>query len=259
MGVQFYLWPDKIGILMPLHHLSSRRFTQLTKIMEPLLFPCFVEAAPAEPANGFDAKGTATIATATILLIRHATHGHLGARLSGRGAGIPLTAEGTAQARALGHRLAAAPPDVLQASPVQRAQETAAAIADACGGEVETVAALDEIDFGDWTGRCFADLSGDQGWERWNSRRSKAQAPGGESMRAAQQRAMDHLLDAAARFSGRTVAMVTHCDIIRAIVAAVLGMSLDRILQFDIDTATVSRVAAGEGGTRLMSLNEGAA
>jgi probable phosphoglycerate mutase len=53
--------------------------------------------------------------------------------------------------------------------------------------------------------------------------------------------------------------MVTHCDIIRAIVAAVLGLSLDRILRFDVSPATISRIAAGEWGERLMTLNEGAA
>jgi probable phosphoglycerate mutase len=202
---------------------------------------------------------TAAIATTTILLVRHAAHGDLGTVLSGRREDLPLTSEGVMQARELGRRLAAAPPDAIHASPVQRAQETAGAIAHACGREVQTVAALDEIDFGDWTGRSFADLSGTEDWERWNCHRSQARAPGGESMAAAQQRAMDHLMDAASRFAGGTVAMVTHCDIVRAVVAAVLGLSLDCILQFDVGPASVSRVAAGNWGVRLMSLNEGAA
>jgi probable phosphoglycerate mutase len=202
---------------------------------------------------------TAAIATTTILLVRHAAHGDLGSVLSGRREGIPLSAEGAVQARELGRRIAAAPPDAIHASPVQRAQETAGALADACGRDVQTVAALDEIDFGEWTGRSFADLSGDPAWDYWNSHRSEAQAPGGESMAGAQKRALDHVLDVAARFAGGTVAMVTHCDIIRAIVAAVLGLSLDRILRFDVGPASVSRLAAGDWGARMMSLNEGAA
>ena len=126
------------------------------------------------------------IVTATILLIRHAAHGHLGSILSGRTAGIPLTEAGVAQARALAVRLADAAPDIVQASPVQRAQETAAAIASTCKRSVETVAALDEIDFGEWTGRAFDDLAGGDAWDAWNSRRSEATPPGGESMAAAQ-------------------------------------------------------------------------
>jgi len=202
---------------------------------------------------------TAAIATTTILLVRHAAHGDLGTVLSGRREGIPLTAEGTLQARALGRRLAAAPPDAIHASPVPRAQETAGAIAEACGREDRTIAALDEVDFGDRTGRSFAELAASEARDRRNSHRSQWRAPGGESMAAAQQRAMDHRVDAAARFAGGTVAMVTHCDIVRAIIAAVLGLSLDRILQFEVGPASVSRVAAGDWGARLISLNEGAA
>jgi broad specificity phosphatase PhoE len=191
---------------------------------------------------------------ATILLIRHAAHGHLGAILSGRSEGIPLSDEGREQATRLRAMLQAVALDRVQSSPVQRARETAAAIA----GErtVEIVGALDEIDFGDWTGRRFDSLAGDAEWDRWNTTRSQACPPGGESMIAAQQRALGHLRMAASRHPGETIAMVTHCDVIRAVVAAVLGLSLDRILRFDVDPASVTRVVAGEWGERLVSLNE---
>jgi probable phosphoglycerate mutase len=192
--------------------------------------------------------------TATILLIRHAAHGHLGAILSGRMGGIPLSEEGQAQAKRLRAMLQADALDHVQSSPVQRARETAAAVA----GErpVEIVEALHEIDFGDWTGRRFDSLEGDPEWSRWNTLRSQACPPGGENMAQAQQRALDHLRAAAARHPGQTIAMVTHCDVIRAVVAAVLGLSLDHILRFDVDPASVTRVVAGEWGERLVSLNE---
>ena len=46
----------------------------------------------------------------------------------------------------------------MQASPRERASETAALIAQACGlAPVETSAALDEVDFGSWTGKDFND------------------------------------------------------------------------------------------------------
>lgn len=192
--------------------------------------------------------------TATILLIRHAAHGHLGAILSGRTAGIPLSDEGRRQAEGLRAALGALPLDLVQSSPIQRARETAAGIAG--DRPIEIVEALDEIDFGDWTGRRFDSLEGDPEWTRWNTLRSQACPPGGESMVQAQQRALDHLRTAAARHPGQTVAMVTHCDVIRALVAGVLGLSLDHILRFDVDPASVTRVVAGEWGERLVSLNE---
>ena len=48
----------------------------------------------------------------------------------------PLSARGREEARALGDRLAATAPDVVLASPLLRARETAAAIADASAAEL---------------------------------------------------------------------------------------------------------------------------
>src|ERR687895_394775 len=48
----------------------------------------------------------------------------------------PLTPEGREQARALGEQLVAARPDAVLTSPLLRARETAAAVADATGAEL---------------------------------------------------------------------------------------------------------------------------
>ena len=196
------------------------------------------------------------ISTANILLIRHAEHDHLGRILSGRSEGLGLTARGAERASALGSHLSGRAPDVIQTSPLLRTRQTAQAIGDACAREVEVVEALNEVDFGEWTGRAFADLEGDMAWKNWNERRSVATAPRGESMAEARDRALSHFHDTIARHGGGTVAMVTHCDIIRALVAHILGLSLDNILRFDIGSASVSRIAAGPWGARVVSLNE---
>lgn len=194
--------------------------------------------------------------TATILLIRHASHPHLGKILSGRLAGVPLSDIGRAQAAALGDALAGEDIARVHSSPVQRARETAQAIAATCGVGVETVEALDEIDFGDWTGRAFEMLSADPDWHLWNAHRAIAEAPRGESMAAAQARVVAHIRTVAADHPGATVAMVTHCDIIRAAVADVLGLSLDAVHRFDVDPASVTRLAVGDWGARIRSINE---
>src|SRR5947209_20190589 len=95
---------------------------------------------------------------AMVHLVRHCAHGDVGHVLSGRCAGASLTAEGRAEAawlaaRFLDERIAA-----IQSSPRLRARETAETIGAALGLSVEIVDALDEIDFGDWTGRSFAEL-----------------------------------------------------------------------------------------------------
>jgi broad specificity phosphatase PhoE len=175
--------------------------------------------------------------------------------LSGRTPGLGLSAEGAAQAERLGARLSAERLDRVQASPLDRTMQTARAIA----GDlpVEQVAALNEVDFGDWTGRTFDDLAGDPQWDGWNRARGSASAPGGETMVAAQARIVTHLESLARDHDGESIAVVTHCDMIRAAVAWVLGLPLDHLLRFDIDPASVTRITLGDWGGRVLGLNEG--
>lgn len=197
--------------------------------------------------------------TTTVLLIRHAAHGHLGAVLSGRSPGIPLSDIGREQAASLAASLAGVPLVRLLTSPVQRARETAQAIAVSHPNLAAAVdPGFDEIDFGEWTGRGFAELENDPAWRRWNSERALARPPGGESMAEAQRRAWQALNAAAARHSGETIAIVSHCDIIRALVAQVLALPLDAVHRFDVDPASVSRLVIGDWGAKVLSLNEGA-
>jgi broad specificity phosphatase PhoE len=197
--------------------------------------------------------------TASILLIRHAAHADLGERLSGRGEAPGLTEAGYQQAGALARMLETAPLAAVHASPRQRAQETARAIAAPHGLPVETADALDEVDFGAWTGQRYDDLEHDPAWTRWNTERSTARALGGESMGEAQQRATDHVRKVALENGGATVALVSHCDIIRSVIADALDLSLDRLLRFDVDPASVSQLEVAEWGCRVASINQRAA
>ena len=187
---------------------------------------------------------------AVLYLIRHGAHAHLGHTLSGRQPDLPLTDTGRAQAAALGRRLAGAGLGAIHSSPVQRARETADAIAAATGLPVTVAPALEEIDFGTWTGRAFADLSADPAWRDWNTARATARAPGGETMDEALERAAAHL----ATLQGPT-ALVTHCDIVRGLVCRAIGLSLDQLGRFAVDAASVTRLDSG-ADTPLLSLNE---
>ena len=194
----------------------------------------------------------------TFLLIRHAAHIHLDKLFSGRMPGVPLSEAGQAQAARLGAALAREPIDRIVHSPLDRTSETAAAIAAARGSAVPVAAAagLIEIDLGEWTGRSWQDFGDDPAWRNWNERRGSARIPGGETMGEAQARIVGCLAALAREADGRTVAVVSHSDMIRAAVAHVLELPLDRLLSFDVDVASVTRVVWGEWGARLLSLNE---
>lgn len=194
--------------------------------------------------------------TATILLVRHAAHVDLDKRLSGRRDGVPLSNAGRAQAKTLGSRLAHRGIAQVQCSPLERTRDTAERIAAACGLPAPTpVDALLEIDMGDWTGRALDAFGADPAWRDWNERRATARIPGGETMAEAQARIVGHLAATAAAHPNAVIAVVTHSDMIRAAVAHVLGLSLDHLLRFDIDPASVTGVAWGDWGAKLLWLN----
>jgi len=194
--------------------------------------------------------------TATLLLIRHAAHVELGRTLSGRRRDVALSGEGLEQAEIVSDLLAVEPLVAVYSSPRERAWYTARAIADAHELQVDVADDLDEVDFGDWTGMSFNDLEGDPAWNAWNEERATARPPGGESMAEAVARAAAALQAIAAAHPGGTVACISHCDIIRGLIAHYLGLPLGNLLRFDIDPASVSRLALGSWGARIMTVNE---
>lgn len=195
--------------------------------------------------------------TVTVYLVRHAAHDDVGAYLAGRTPGIRLGAAGREQAERLGRRLARERFSAILASPRERTQETAAAIADATGiGPVETVDALDEVDFGPWAGRRFDELDADPAWRRWNAMRSLARAPGGETMLEVQGRMIGVLEAIQDRFAEDRVLLVSHSDPIKTLVMHVLGLPLDAWPRFEISPASMTVAVIGEWGGKIVTLNE---
>ncbi|WP_375464098.1 histidine phosphatase family protein [uncultured Methylobacterium sp.] len=186
-----------------------------------------------------------------IHLVRHAAHARVGSVLCGRMPGVSLSEAGRAEAAALAARLRRSGATAVLSSPRERALETAAPIAEALGLPVTVAPELDEIDFGAWTGRSFADLAGDPLWTAWNAERSTARPPGGEGMAAAGARALKLLT----RLEGTSVA-VSHGDVIRAVLLAILGLSLDAYDRLEVAPASLSSLDLWPGGGRLAALNE---
>jgi probable phosphoglycerate mutase len=116
-------------------------------------------------------------------------------------------------------------------------------------------AGLDEIDYGAWTGRAFAELDSDPNWTRWNVSRADAAPPEGEAMHIVQARACARLSDWIGKHSGEIVVAVTHGDIIKALVCHLLGLSLNRILTFDVDQASITTLLLWPGGGKVVHLN----
>lgn len=188
-------------------------------------------------------------------LVRHGAHDDLGTWLSGRTRDIALNAAGRDETAALARRLVGRGVTAITTSPRRRTVETAAILGQSLGRIPAAADALDEIDFGAWSGARFSDLDGDPAWQYWNAARATAPTPGGETMAAAVARAMAHL-DGLAPQGGGPVLCVSHCDIIRGVIAHALGLSLDNILRFEIAPASVSWVMAhGQGTAHVLTMN----
>jgi len=169
---------------------------------------------------------------------------------------VALSSDGLQQAEIVSDLLAVEPLAAVYSSPRERAYYTARTIGEPQELKVRIADGLDEVDFGDWTGMSFNDLEGDPAWTEWNEARGSARPPGGESMAEAVARAVAQLEEIAANHSGGTVACVSHCDIIRGVIAHCLGLPLDNLLRFDVDPASVSRLMLGSWGARVMTVNE---
>lgn len=183
---------------------------------------------------------------ATVYLIRHGMTDVAGKRLSGRMAGVHLNAEGRAQVARLGELFAGATIDTVYSSPLERAMETAHAIADPLGLSIETSERLLEVDFGEWTGRRVTEMADDPKWRRWNALRGESRSPGGESMLEVQVRMVEEILAIAKGRPRSRVAVVSHEDPIRAAIAYFLGVPLDLFLRLTMAPASVSIVELEE-------------
>ena len=191
----------------------------------------------------------------TVYLVRHGSHDRLGRFLDGRTPGVHLSKTGEREAGRLAARLSREQIEAIYSSPLERAQATAAPIAVALGLAVQVEAALNEIDFGEWSGCSFEALKPLESWQRWNATRSTAQTPAGDTMRAAQTRLLDFIDQR--RGEGRAAfIMVSHADPLKAVVAYYLGLSLDDLQRFEIAPASLSRIEIEPWAARVSFLNE---
>lgn len=191
--------------------------------------------------------------TRTILLARHGVHAEVGHVLSGRSE-IALSDEGRMQAEQLAAWLDRTRISSIHVSPRRRTRETADPLARRCGLSPVLAPALDEIDFGTFTGQSFAALDDDPRWATWNAERDTARCPSGETMAQAVERAWRYIRALPA--DDAPALCVTHCDVIRGLVARHFDLPFTAIYGFNCDPGSVTTLELSDAGTRLVALNE---
>jgi probable phosphoglycerate mutase len=194
----------------------------------------------------------------TTLLLRHGqTPLSIEKRFSGIG-DPGLTEVGLAQAAAAAMRLKDAGVDVIVSSPLQRAQQTAQAVADLLGLPVETDAGFQETDFGDWEGYTFGEVRAK--WpaemDAWLSS-TAVPPPHGESFDETAVRVRKARDRALSAHGGRTVLVVSHVTPIKTLLRMALDAPPSSLYRMHLDLACLSTVQwFADGPAVVRSMNE---
>ena len=193
-----------------------------------------------------------------ILLIRHA-HSVANERgiLSGRTEGVYLTEKGESQAAELASRLSGVKISKVHISPLERCHLTInpllKSIPTKQRPKININGDLSEVDYGKWTGSKLTTLYREKLWKVVQSRPSAMYFPDGEGLAQMQVRAMRAVHAAAAE--GGLQIIVSHGDVIKSVVAAVLGTHLDNFQKIVIDPASITVLDFDGSDFRILTLN----
>ncbi len=191
-----------------------------------------------------------------ICFVRHGTTPTTGKILPGRALGLHLSERGLAEARTAGERLAALDSvHAIYASPLERARETAGAIAKQVGQRVRIERGLLECDFGEWTGKELSKLAKLPEWQTVQRHPSGFRFPGGESFLEMQLRIADTVERLRQRHPGEVIVCVSHADVIKVAVTDALGVPLDLMQRTVISPCSVTVVAYSLGAPTVLGVN----
>jgi probable phosphoglycerate mutase len=197
-----------------------------------------------------------------IILIRHGeTAWNAERRLQGH-LDIPLNAEGERQAKLLAEALAPESIDLVAASDLQRARQTAQAVATTRNLPVHSEAGLRERCYGGFEGLLYSEIEQRFPVEfaAWQGRDVDGVLPPGkncgETFRAFYTRATDAILALAHAHPGRTIAMVAHGGVLECAYRMALGLSLETPRDFKVFNASINRFRVEDGRLVLQSWGE---
>jgi broad specificity phosphatase PhoE len=192
----------------------------------------------------------------TFLIIRHGENDCLQRGiLAGRTPGTHLNSAGRHQAEQLADWLQRRTVHRLFSSPIDRARETAEPAAAKLHLPLQILTGIQEVDFGDWTGKSFEELGKIEGWKKWNTFRSAGQVPNGESMLDVQTRVVAEIERLRRLYPEQTLALFSHGDPIRALITYYLGMPLDLLLRLEISSASVTEFEIDDWHVRFQRIN----
>lgn len=198
-----------------------------------------------------------------LVLIRHAhSQSNASGVLSGRLPNIHLSEKGIKQSQQLSERLGNFVVAQLRVSPMERCFETISpwlndvVLKNSPDFEPIIDPSLNEVDYGDWSGKKLITLARKKEWRTVQESPSRMYFPGGEGIAQMQSRAMSVVHELAKLPDSKTAVIVSHGDVIKSIVASALGTHLDEFQRIIIDPASVSVLDYSGIKPRVLLLND---
>jgi len=180
----------------------------------------------------------------TLILVRHGrTSANREGILAGWTPGVMLDEVGLEQSAKAAARLGGLPIKGIVTSPLERTVQTAEAIHHGREIPLELDDRIGECRYGDWTGRPLKELAKEPMWAVVQSQPSAAVFPGadGESITQMAHRAIESVHHWNGHFGADGMyVMVSHGDVIKAIVSDALGAHLDLFQRVQIDPCSIS-------------------
>jgi phosphoserine phosphatase len=194
-----------------------------------------------------------------IILTRHGhVEGIKPERFRGREP-LQLTARGAAEAAALAQRIAAAwRPTHIYTSPMSRCMATAAAIARATGVAAKTCEDLNDIDYGSWQFKTFADAKAQEPmlFAAWFAAPHLVRFPNGESLQDLVARTANALRMVLAHRPDETIVLVGHDSVNRALLLELLDQPLSAYWRVAQDPCCINEIDVTGGSVRVRRINE---
>jgi len=184
----------------------------------------------------------------TLYLVRHGEVYNPQGIIYGRLPGFGLSEHGQEQLRAAAEKLRAdGPPTVLYASPMQRAQESAAILNAALGLSIHTDERLIETSIGSFQGKRFEDLPKPYISEEG----AHPEIEAASSMRS---RLLDWVADARKLHPQATLAAVSHRDPIIVALLYWMGQDLAALPEFALEPGSIYAIEFKKGSDEITSI-----
>jgi 2,3-bisphosphoglycerate-dependent phosphoglycerate mutase len=195
-----------------------------------------------------------------LIAVRHGeTAWNVDTRIQGQ-LDIALNATGQWQAQRVGEALADEAIDVIYASDLSRAWETAVQIAKPRGLAVQPDPRLRERAFGHLEGMRFAEIDATlpEQARLWRTRDPEFTPQGGESLRAFRDRITDAATELAARHPGQLVVLVAHGGVMDVLYRAATRQTLQAPRTWHLGNAAINRLLWTPGGFALVGWGDAA-